>query len=241
MDEPKLEPLQAWKSWSLFIGLGAVAFCLLTLGTPRVAEVFGLSRSDALSLTNVSLFIVLATLSLTLYLREGRRLSWSGLKERFRIHNISRKDWWLVLLGILVVDGSYIAMQVFRTPIADLLPEWMKSPYRVDTALDPSGDYLRFVLFSGMILFNVISEEMLWRGYVLPRQELQHGKKTWWIHGLQWTCFHWFKPWDVLAILPGALVYGWLSTRTRSMVPGLVLHLGLNGLGILMMAFKVFG
>lgn len=60
------------------------------------------------------------------------------------------------------------------------------------------------------------------------------------LHGLQWTCFHWFKPWEVLAILPSALVYGWLSTRTRSMLLGLALQLGPSGLGILK-TFRVFG
>jgi len=48
------------------------------------------------------------------------------------------------------------------------------------------------------------------------------------------------KLWHLPAILPGALVYGWLSTRTKSLVPGLVLHFGLNGLGIVMLAVQVF-
>ena len=122
-----------------------------------------------------------------------------------------------------------------------MFPEWMVGPYKQGPPVDQSGDYLGLLLFSGLILFNVISEEVLWRGCILPRQELTHAKRTWWIHGLLWTGFHWFKPWDLLALLPGALVYGWLSTRTKSMIPGLVLHIGLNGLGILLMAFRVFG
>ena len=241
MTEPRLEAIPPWQSWTLFVGLGGVAFVLMTFGSPWLTEGLGLSQSAALTTTGTALFVVLAGMALALYLREGRSLTWSGIKDRFRIRNISKRDWLLVLLGVLIVDGTYVALQVTQQPIADLFPEWMKNPYRVDTAIDHSGDYSGLLLFAGLILFNVISEEMLWRGYVLPRQELQHGKKAWWIHGLQWTCFHWFKPWDLIALLPGALVYGWLSTRTRSMVPGLVLHIGLNGLGILMLALKVFG
>jgi membrane protease YdiL (CAAX protease family) len=240
MREPKLEPMPLWQSWSLFLGLGTTAFMLLTLGTPKVAKALDLSKSDALMATNTVLFVILGGLALTFYLMEGRELTWSGIKSRFRIENLSRRNWGLVALGVLIVDGSYIGLQVARQPIASLVPEWMKNPYRMETAMDHSGDYVGLLFFTGLILFNVISEEMLWRGYILPRQELQHGKRAWWIHGLQWTCFHWFKPWDLIALLPGALVYGWLSTRTRSMVPGLVLHIGLNGLGILMFAFKVF-
>lgn len=241
MTESKPKPMPGWQSWTLFVGLGAVALALINLGSPWLVERFGLTSMSALTTVNIVLFGLLTALAIGGYLAEGRRLTWAGLKSRFRIRNISRRDWLFVGLGVLFVDGTYIGLQVAREPIAGLFPEWLKAPHRADSSVDYTGDYSALALFTGLILFNVISEELLWRGYVLPRQELRHGKRTWWIHGLQWTCFHWFKPWDLPAILPGALLYGWLSTRTKSMVPGLVLHIGLNGLGILMLALKVFG
>ncbi len=34
------------------------------------------------------------------------------------------------------------------------------------------------------IVLNVFGEELSWRGYVLPRQELAFGEWTWAIHGI---------------------------------------------------------
>ena len=241
MVDAKLEPMPLWQSCLLFLGLGGVAFLLSTVGVPWVTRTFEISQTSSMMGTGALLFAVLTIVAAAMYSHEGRSFTWSEIKDRLRIRNISRKDWLLVLLGVLIVDATYIGLQFTAKPIAGLFPAWLSDPYRMDTTLDQSGDYLGLVLFTGLILFNVVSEEVLWRGYALPRQELTHGRDTWWIHGLLWTGFHWFKPWDLIALLPGALVYGWLSTRTKSMIPGLVLHIGLNGLGILLMALRVFG
>ena len=190
---------------------------------------------------NVLFFAVLATAGIVILKREGVSFAAASLKARLRLRNISRKDWLLVVVGVVIVDGSYIALMSVGEPLAGLLPGWMSAPYRTGAEADPSGDYLGLLPFSGMILFNIGSEEFLWRGCVLPRQELCHGRRTWWIHGLQWALFHWFQAWHLPAILPGALVHGWLSTRTQSMVPCLGLHLGLNGLGIIMLAVLLVG
>lgn len=85
-------------------------------------------------------------------------------------------------------------------------------------------------------------EEFLWRGYILPRQELQHSRHAWRIHGLQWTWFHViFKPWEMFMLLPGCLACGWICSRTRNTTPGIVTYLGLNGLGVLMVALAATG
>ncbi len=235
-----LKPMPLWQSWMLFLVAGGVAGVLFTVGMPWLMEL-GYRSDDALLLTAAVLSSFLIALTVVLYVSEGRSMSWMEMKRRFRIKNITAKYWLLVALGVLVVDLSYIGLQITRGPIAELMPEWLKAPHRVDDTVSHSGDYLRLVLFAGLIVLNVVSEELLWRGYILPRQELQHGRHTWWIHGVQWTCFHLFKPWDVVAILPGALVYGWLATRTRSLIPGLVLHFGLNGLGVVLLTIQVVG
>lgn len=237
--EPTIQPISLVRSTALFLGCGAVATAIFSGGTPWLVQ-RGVDPTGRLMIQGGLIFGFLLILSLALYAREGRKLEWRSLCERFRIRNISGRAWCLVLAGVLVVDLSYIGLQFTREPILAISPEWLKAPHRSDPDVDFSGQYLTLALFTGLILLNVISEEFLWRGYLLPRQELQHGGQTWWIHGIQWTLFHWFKPWDLIAILPGALVYGWLCTKTRSMVPGLVLHLGLNGLGIVLMAVQVF-
>lgn len=236
--EPSLKPIPFWQSSILFLGSGGVAAFLINGVVPWLVTL-GFEGYSALMISSVILFGFLTVVMLALYLGEGRKLRWPDIKERLRIRNISVKQWLLVAVGVLIVIVSYIGLQFTVGPIMKMMPDWLTAPHQFDDPIDRSGDYIALVWFSALIIFNVVSEELLWRGYLLPRQELQHGRHTWWIHGIQWTCFHWFKPWDLIVLLPGALVYGWLCTRTKSMIPGLVLHFGLNGLGILLLATRV--
>ncbi|MCG8460831.1 MAG: CPBP family intramembrane metalloprotease [Holophagales bacterium] len=223
-----------------FGGFGGLALFLLTLAAPMVSDAFGLAEVAGLAAMGVALHLSMIAASAVLHAREGRPFVWSAIKERARFTRLTRREWLLVLLGVLLVDASFIALQLTAEPIASLFPQWLTAHSEVDFGLE-QGDFVGLALFAGLVVLNVVSEEVLWRGYLLPRQELQHGRHAWWIHGLLWTGFHWFKPWELIALLPGAFVYGWLCTRTKSIVPGLVLHFGLNGLAILMVALRVLG
>ena len=64
--------------------------------------------------------------------------------------------------------------------------------------------------------FNIMGEELWWRGYIFPRQELAHGQRTWLVHGLLWTAFHLFSPYNALMVLPGALWVSWIVQRRRN-------------------------
>ncbi len=239
-ESTNLNPMPMWQSWLIFLGAGGIATILFSFATPWWIGL-GLRSDQALLLNTTTLLICLIAIAVVLYGRENRPWTWRAIKTRLRIRNITRKQWMLVGVGIIFVDLTYIGLQVTRGPIVEIVPEWFKAPHRADSSINYAGDYMALLMFSGMIFLNVISEELLWRGCILPRQEASHGRNTWWIHGIQWACFHWFKPWDLIPILPGALLYGWLATRTKSMIPGLVLHFGLNGLGIILLAAQVFG
>ncbi len=80
-----------------------------------------------------------------------------------------------------------------------------------------------------LLFFNIIGEEFWWRGYILPRQELAWGRWTWLVHGILWMLFHAFKYWDWLALLPGCLGIALMAQRRRNTVPGIIVHLIVNG------------
>ena len=50
------------------------------------------------------------------------------------------------------------------------------------------------LIYYAVIMFvcNIGGDELWWRGYVLPRQELAFGRAAWVIHGLFWSAFHLF-------------------------------------------------
>ena len=77
-----------------------------------------------------------------------------------------------------------------------------------------------------------MGEEFLWRGYILPRQELTYGKHTWMVHGVLWTLLHAFKWWQMLALLPGALALSFVAQRLQNTWPGIIAHFVTNGIGM---------
>ena len=78
-----------------------------------------------------------------------------------------------------------------------------------------------------MFVCNIAGEELWWRGYVLPRQELAFGKATWVIHGIFWSAFHLFMQptfWDTVRMSITGVGLAFVAQRTRNTWPGIVGH-----------------
>jgi membrane protease YdiL (CAAX protease family) len=79
----------------------------------------------------------------------------------------------------------------------------------------------------GLILFlllNVLGQQLFWKGYVFPRQELAFGNSTWIIHGLLWTITLSFLIWDIAFILFVSLTLSYTVQRVKSTWPALIAH-----------------
>lgn len=94
--------------------------------------------------------------------------------------------------------------------------------------IELSGQWWLIVYYLAVVMFlNIVGEELWWRGYILPRQELAHGRWAWVIHGTLWTLFHIFQTPNLAAVavrLPGMLALAYVCQRNRSTWPGIVGH-----------------
>jgi membrane protease YdiL (CAAX protease family) len=78
-----------------------------------------------------------------------------------------------------------------------------------------------------ILVCNIGGEELWWRGYVLPRQELAFGKTAWVVHGISWSVFHLFMQptlWDTLRMAITGMALSFVAQHTRSTWPGVVGH-----------------
>ena len=78
-----------------------------------------------------------------------------------------------------------------------------------------------------MLVFNIGGEELWWRGYVLPRQELAFGRIAWVVHGIFWSIFHLFMQptlWDTVRMAITGVALSFVAQRTKSTWPGIVGH-----------------
>jgi membrane protease YdiL (CAAX protease family) len=78
-----------------------------------------------------------------------------------------------------------------------------------------------------MLVCNIGGEELWWRGYVLPRQELAFGKSAWVVHGILWSAFHLFMQptlWDTVRMAITGVALSFVAQRTKSTWPGIIGH-----------------
>ena|GEM_PF-467848 len=78
-----------------------------------------------------------------------------------------------------------------------------------------------------MLVCNIGGEELWWRGYVLPRQELAFGRTAWVVHGIFWSAFHLFMQptlWDTVRMAVTGVALSFVAQHTRNTWPGLLGH-----------------
>lgn len=158
---------------------------------------------------------------------EGFSFTQEFLLNRLRFKRITRKDLnWslagLVLAGLL----SAIIMKAIETITGafDHAPSFM--------TFEPltSGRYWLLLVWLPYWILNIMGEEILWRGVMLPRQEVAFGNKAWIIHGMGWMLFHIAFGWQLLiTLLPLIFILSFIVQKTKNSWNGVIMHAGLNG------------
>jgi membrane protease YdiL (CAAX protease family) len=188
---------------------------------------------------------------------EGYALTWKSTKARFRLKRMGGRDWlWSIgalilgsVLGFgLVSQFSKLLIDRGLMPIPASLPGFVSPATLTDpmAAYDAAvgglrGNWLPVLAIAITLVFNVLGEELWWRGVVLPRQELAFGRWTWVAHGLMWAAFHIFKWWDVLNLVPVCLSLALVCTRRKSTTPGILIHGITNGISLVPVVAGVLG
>jgi membrane protease YdiL (CAAX protease family) len=230
----------------LYFGVpGLVVFGFVYLAIPAL-EATGLSGFAAYLWALLIPLVLLFIAALVALRAEGWPVNRASLRERFRYRSMTRRDWLWTGAGVLLFPAIYGLMTQITWPLfaGGLLP----LPGYIPTILDPRaaqgaealttavggplvGRWDLAALYFVVLFFNIFGEEFWWRGYILPRQELAHGASAWVVHGVLWAAFHFFKFWDIIALLPVALGIAFISQRLQNNTPAVILHYVLNGLG----------
>jgi membrane protease YdiL (CAAX protease family) len=239
----------------LFFGVPtAIGVIGLYVVMPALARV-GVSLFWNYMVTVVGMFPLLLIAALIGYRLEGHTVCWNDLKRRFRVHGLNKREW-LWTLGLLIV---FVGGQVLLMPtagwLASVLP--LPLPEGLPHALDPRvaktsipteflgvalrGNWGMALVYLVILGLNIVGEELWWRGYVLPRQELVHSRGAWLVHGILWTLFHAPFWWNLLLLVPSTLSLSYVTSRLKNTTPGIIVHLAMNGLGYVMILLGVMG
>jgi membrane protease YdiL (CAAX protease family) len=180
------------------------------------------------------------TAGLLLLRGEGYRLTLASLRDRLRLRWPRGGKAWAVAVVVLVLG---LALSMAMGPLNGWLaavpgfapPAWW-GPANNPTAqvtgaadffpdINLAGNYLfLFVYFAIGLLFNVIGEELYYRGYLLPHMHGVFGRLDWVANGLLFTLKHVYQRWLYPGILVGGLSFAFAAGPLGSLPLAMVYH-----------------
>ena len=87
------------------------------------------------------------------------------------------------------------------------------------------GSWGWFAVIVAMFAFNtVIGEELLFRGYLLPRMNGVFGRRDWMANGVLHGVYHLHVPWAMPGSILKSLLVSYAAKRSRSAFIGIVVH-----------------
>jgi membrane protease YdiL (CAAX protease family) len=88
-----------------------------------------------------------------------------------------------------------------------------------------SGAWDWFAVLIVMCVFNtVVGEELLFRGYLLPRMAGVFGRYDWVANGVIFAAYHLHRWWAIPGLLFGTFTYAWPAKRYRSALLSIAVH-----------------
>jgi len=218
-----VKPMRFWQSLLFFMIPGLYGLFAQYVLLPSIVRL-GISEENAYNAVHLTVFIGLFLATILALRVEGWPLRWTSIKERLRIKRMDSTAWkWTLPFMVLYLVLGFL-LNTFAQFVYEQLGFW---PPGADIPLT-NIPYLLIVF-----TFNIFSEELWWRGYILPRQELEHGRYAWLVNGVLWSLFHLFKWWAVPFMLLKHWMLPFVVQRTKNTTPSIVIHFVSNGLGIL--------
>lgn len=218
-----IKPLKFWHSMLLFLLPGLYGVFAFYVIYPYLLRL-GMPEEFAYSTQMLSVFLLLLIATVIGLRKYSWSLSWTTARDRLRINRMDSTAWkWtLIFLFFSLLLGYLLNMVgLFAFQRLDFLPPDANIPLI-------NIPFLVLVLF-----FNIIAEELWWRGYILPRQELAHGKYAFLVNSVLWSLFHLFKWWAVPLMLFRSWMEPFVVQRTKNTTPAIIIHSISNGISVL--------
>lgn len=227
-------PKSGWGTTVAAYGVGALLMLLVTRAAVPALARAGMAPPLAWFLAGGLAFGALLLVALILLRREGCD-SHADLAQRVRFRPVDRIDVALIAvigLGTVCVTALWAVVLFALSPGFDFQPWFIRSGQLADAT--------PWVLlaWAPMFLLNVMGEELLWHGWLLPRQERVFGRMAWIPASLGWILFH--LPFGIgvaLLFAPFLLITTYAVRRTHNLWIGVWLHAVFNAVGILATLF----
>lgn len=234
----KLKKLGLFPSILIYVGAALLMFLQTTFLIPYLSRISG--QETILFwfiVAGIGIFTPMIILGLAILRHEGFQINRQTITSRLRFRKLTRSDLIWTLTGFIAVAAlSALIMLLLEVIIGkfDHSPKFM--------TFEPltRGRYWLLLVWAPYWILNILGEEFIWRGVMLPRQELAFGKHTWIFHGFGWGLFHIAFGWKLLVtLLPLIFIQSFIVQKTKNSWTGVILHGGLNGPSFIAIGFGI--
>jgi membrane protease YdiL (CAAX protease family) len=214
------------KASLIFTGFTGYFFLLLFTLLPLLKANISLNPALYWFITGYSLFIPMFVYALTMAKREsgpGQAMTALGLRP------FNSRDWKYSIAGLalsfvatgIIFGGFFMSHRWFGTRMLSTTPWFMQmEPFH-----GPEKLYL--LIWLPMFFFNIVGEELLWRGYIQNRMA---GKYAWLLCSFLWMIFHLpFGPDLMIMLIPVMLIIPYVFHKTKNSLTGIFIHGIFNG------------
>jgi membrane protease YdiL (CAAX protease family) len=233
---PELKKLGLIGSFEIYIPAAILMYCLTKYLIPYLSMVTG--QETILFwfiVAGLGIFTPLIITGLVMLKFEGFKISKNTWNERLRFRKITVRQFILGIAG-LILAGLFSGLTMKGLEL--LIGKFDHSPAFMSFEPLSHGRYWLLLVWFPYWILNILGEEFLWRGVMLPRQEIAFGKYAWLIHGFGWGLFHIAFGWQLLVtLIPLIFIQSFVVQRTKNSWIGVIIHGGLNGPGFIAICF----
>ena len=205
---------------------------LVWIVAPRMAS----SMSGPVPLVRSLLIVITAglfwemVLVLGLVAREQHSLRWSVLRDALWLHaprsprtgRVGGRTW-LVTLPLIAALGLEEMIPQLPHPMGRDFGALLETS-SFHHLMHGAWGWYALIIFQ-MVLNTMIGEELLFRGFLLPRMNGAFGDRDWLVNGILFAAYHLHVWWVIpQTVLVDTVVLAYMSKRYRSAWIGIVVH-----------------
>jgi membrane protease YdiL (CAAX protease family) len=190
-------------------------------------------------------------------LRHEAKAMGISLWARMCLKRLSLKEWGIYLAvlvaGLVIISGIQKIIPTITNAVGFTVPDYM--PFFLNPGINPAtatmdvlspglplrGCYGILPLVGITLLLNILTEELYFRAWMLPKLS-RYGTWSWVINGTLFALYHTFQIWLLPVLLVASLLFSYICYRSKSIWPPLAAHLIgnflLSILGVLMLIMK---
>jgi len=223
-------------SFAIYIPAAILMFCMTRYLIPFLTKITG---QETILLwfivAGLGIFTPLIITAMMILRSEGCKITFNTWRKRLRFRRITKSDILWSIAGLILVG---IFSGLIMKGLELMIGKFDHSPAFMSFEPLTKGRYWLLLVWTPYWILNIMGEELLWRGVMLPRQEVAFGKHTWLIHGFGWALFHIAFGWQLLlTLIPLIFIQSYIVQKTKNSWVGVIMHGGLNGPSFIAICF----